>query len=104
MLVDDEHGMSANMQRILQQVNQGMPAGQRVLEINPDHALVRSLASLHGAGRAEQAQPLAMLLVDQARLTEGHLTDPAALVGARTDADLAAALRPPPGHDPDAPV
>ena len=80
VLVDDEHGMSANMQRILQQVNQGMPAGQRVLEINPDHALVRSLASLHGAGRAEQAQPLAMLLVDQARLTEGHLTDPAALV------------------------
>ena len=81
VLVDDEHGMSANMQRILQAVNQGgMGGGQRVLEINPDHPLVQSLASLHGSGRAEQATPLAHLLVDQARLTEGHLSDPAALV------------------------
>ena len=34
----------------------------------------------------------------------GPSADPAALVGARTDADLYAALKPPPGHDPDAPV
>jgi len=80
VLVDDEHGMSANMQRIMTAMNPGMGMAKRVLEINPGHPLVRSLATLHDTGRRGEARPLAMLLVDQAQLSEGYVDDPGALV------------------------
>ena len=80
VLVDDEHGMSANMQRMLSSMQPGMFVGKRVLEINPGHSLVRAIEALHGQGRTTDAAPLAHLLVDQAKLTEGHLDDPASLV------------------------
>ncbi|MCP4810036.1 MAG: molecular chaperone HtpG [Proteobacteria bacterium] len=80
VLVDDEHGMSANMQRMLSSMQPGMGVGKRVLEINPGHPLVRAIEALHGSSRTQQAAPLAHLLVDQAKLTEGHIDDPASLV------------------------
>ena len=80
VLVDDEHGVSANMQRIMSAMNPGMPMARRVLEINPGHDLVRALGALHQRGRKTEARPLAFLLVDQAQLTEGFMDDPGSLV------------------------
>ncbi|MED5370076.1 MAG: molecular chaperone HtpG [Myxococcota bacterium] len=80
VLVDDEYGVSNNMQRIMQQLNQSLPASMRILEINPSHDLVRTLDQLHKDGRASEAEPLAWLLLDQARLVEGEVRDPAGLV------------------------
>lgn len=80
VLVDDEHGMSANMQRIMTAMNPGMSMARRVLEINPGHPLVQSLSTLYDTGRKTEARPLAFLLVDQAKLSEGFVDDPGALV------------------------
>lgn len=80
VLVDDQFGVSNNMQRIMRQLNQALPAAQRILEINPGHALVRTLDQLHKDGRTAEAEPLAWLLLDQARLVEGEVRDPVGLV------------------------
>jgi molecular chaperone HtpG len=75
VLVDEGH-MSANMERILRATRQAAPGtAQRVLEINPEHALVRRLVVLHGEGNTADAEPLARLLLDYAQLAEGHVED-----------------------------
>jgi molecular chaperone HtpG len=45
-LVTPDGGLSAQMQRVLRQANQDFPALGRVLEINPDSALIQRLARL----------------------------------------------------------
>lgn len=75
VLVDDEGGMSANLERILKAANQKVPSARRVLELNPEHALVKTLARLHGEGK-EGLEPFARLLLDHAAIAEGRLEDP----------------------------
>ncbi len=79
VLVDSDHGMGANMERILRRAQQDVPASQRILEVNLEHPLVVGLATLREAD-AEQARPLGRLLLDQAQLVEGTVADPAGLV------------------------
>lgn len=71
----DEGQVSANMARILRAANQGGPKAQRVLELNPEHALVKKLAGMHRDGGSVEAEPLARLLLDYAQLAEGHVED-----------------------------
>ncbi len=79
VLVDEGH-MSSNMERILKATRQnGAGSAQRVLEINPEHALVKRLIVLHGEGDIAAAEPLARLLLDYAQLAEGHVDDVAGL-------------------------
>lgn len=66
--------MSANLERILRAANQKVGATQRVLEINPEHPMVRNLARLQGEGK-EGIEPLARLLLDYANIAEGRLED-----------------------------
>ena len=76
----DEGQMSANMERILRATRQGgAPKASRVLEVNPDHGLVKRLVALHQAGNTAEAEPLARLLLDYAQLAEGHVEDVAGL-------------------------
>jgi molecular chaperone HtpG len=75
VLVDDEHGISGNMARILQAANQSVPSGQRILEINPSHDLVRAAEALRAKG-APEAEAVGRLLLDQAQLAEGQVQDP----------------------------
>jgi len=79
VLVDDDFGLGANMERILRQAQQDAPSSQRILEINPEHALVRALEKLRSQGR-DEADVLGKLLLDKARLVEGQIVDPAGLV------------------------
>jgi molecular chaperone HtpG len=78
VLVSEGGGVSANMERILRAARQDVPAEKRVLELNPDHALVKKLLELHAADpRAERVGDLTELLHGQALLAEGSpLPDP----------------------------
>jgi len=77
-IVVDEGDMSGHLARLLKQAGQGAPASQPILEVNPEHALVKKLDSAEGS---EHFNDLAQILFDQALLAEGgQLEDPAAYV------------------------
>jgi molecular chaperone HtpG len=77
-LVSDEGDMSGYLQRLLKQAGQKAPDAQPILELNPEHALVKKLRDLpEGDGFNDRLQ----VLFDQALLAEGGmLDDPAAYV------------------------
>jgi molecular chaperone HtpG len=74
-LVVQDDGMSQQLARMLKQAGQSAPESKPVLEVNPEHALVKKLdGSVH-------FHDLAHILFDQALLAEGGLpADPAAYV------------------------
>lgn len=78
VLVSEGGGVSANMERILRAARQDVPPEKRVLELNPDHALVKKLLELHASDpRSERAADIVELLHGQALLAEGSpLPDP----------------------------
>ena len=70
--------MSANLERILQQVGQEVHASKPIFEINPEHPLVLKLKE---EADDERFSELAHVLFDQALLSEGgQLEDPATFV------------------------
>ena len=83
-LIADDGDMDVNMERLLKQHGQltdGMP---RVLELNPDHRIVKKLAE-RAAGNEAASDTLlkdaAHLLLDQARIADGEApADPAEFV------------------------
>lgn len=84
-LVADEGEMSGYLQRMLKAAGQQAPAFHPILEVNPEHALVKQL-STEGADFGDWCH----LLFDQALLAEGGaLEDPASFVK-RTNALLLA--------------
>ncbi len=75
-LVVDEGEMSGYLQRLLKAAGQNAPESRPILEINPEHALIKQL-------HADQAdfEDWCHILFDQALLAEGGmLEDPAAYV------------------------
>ncbi|MBC7750440.1 MAG: molecular chaperone HtpG, partial [Candidatus Saccharibacteria bacterium] len=74
-LVGADGDMSSQLARMLKQMGQEMPEIKPILEINPEHALVKKLeGSVH-------FDDLAHIIFDQALLAEGGLPeDPAAYV------------------------
>jgi molecular chaperone HtpG len=77
-IVVDEGDMSSHLARLLKQAGQSAPPSKPILEVNPEHALVRRLDSADGG---EHFDDLAQILFDQALLAEGgQLEDPAAYV------------------------
>ncbi len=83
-LIADDGDMDVNMERLLKQHGQlkdGMP---RVLELNPDHRIVKKLAErAKGDEAASDAllKDAAHLLLDQARIADGEApADPAEFV------------------------
>ncbi|WP_260674311.1 molecular chaperone HtpG [Comamonas aquatica] len=74
-LVVTDDGMSQQLARMLKQAGQAVPTSKPVLEVNPEHALVKKLdGSVH-------FHDLAHILFDQALLAEGGIPeDPAAYV------------------------
>ena len=79
VLVDDDSGISANMERILRSAQQKGPPAKRILELNPSHPLIVNLARMKDKGLDAEAEPVARLLLDDAMLREGSLKDPAAV-------------------------
>ena len=75
-VVVEEGDMSAHLARMLKQAGQSAPKSQPILEVNPEHALVKRLDGEEG-----RFDDLANILFDQALLAEGgQLEDPASYV------------------------
>ncbi|HZY19768.1 MAG TPA: molecular chaperone HtpG [Ramlibacter sp.] len=82
-LVVTDGGMSMQLARMLKQAGQKAPEVKPVLEVNPEHPLVRKLdGSVH-------FHDLAQILFDQALLAEGGLPDDPAAYVKRVNALLA---------------
>lgn len=79
-LVAEEGGFDLHLERFLKQHKQIEGLGARVLEVNPEHPLVRSMAGALGEGQTPpEVDELIRLLLDQARVVEGEpLPDPGA--------------------------
>jgi len=74
-IVVDEGDMSSHLARMLKQAGQSAPKALPILEVNPEHGLVKQL------GDDARFDDLAQVLFDQALLAEGgQLEDPAAYV------------------------
>ncbi|MEX2454057.1 MAG: molecular chaperone HtpG, partial [Rhodospirillaceae bacterium] len=79
-LVSDEGDMDLRIERMLRQHNQLEQSFKRILEVNPRHPLVATLAASVGRdGAGTRIEDAAWLLLDQARIVEGEpIPDPAA--------------------------
>ncbi|MEH6911482.1 MAG: molecular chaperone HtpG [Oceanicoccus sp.] len=77
-LVVGEDDMGAQMRRIMEQAGQAMPESKPILELNPEHLLVKKLDQESDEDRFAD---LVDILFDQSTLAEGgQLDDPAAYV------------------------
>ena len=78
-LVLEVQDMAVHLQRVLRQAGHEIPTSQPILEINPQHMLVRQLES---ETDEERFGDWSHVLFDQAMLAEGgQLEDPASFVG-----------------------
>jgi len=88
-LVTPKGGLPAHIERLLRatQGDMGMPEQKRILELNPDHALIKRLAEVDKtAGHDEKLDAWIALLFDQALLTEGSpVNDPAKFASRMTE-------------------
>jgi molecular chaperone HtpG len=82
VLVSAEEDLGANMERILKMARQNVTASKRILEINPEHPIMRNLLRMYEAdSKSPRLQDWYGLLVDQALLAEGsEIKDPAGYV------------------------
>jgi molecular chaperone HtpG len=82
VLVAAEGDPGVNFERIMRMVDkEAGPETKRILELNPTHPIVKNLGLL--AARSPDAEAIVAwseLLLDQALLSEGVVTDPARLV------------------------
>lgn len=75
-LVADENGPSISMEKTFAAMDNPMFKAQRILEINPHHALFEKLVKLHADGaEGEEFKDYCGLLYTQALLIEGILPD-----------------------------
>jgi len=83
-LVPDEGAMGANLERLLQKLGRAEASepAKRILELNPEHPLVKTLQGLHQQGGADaQVENLGRLLYEEAVVAEGsRLEDPSAFI------------------------
>ncbi len=77
-IVLDEQDLSSQMERLLKASGQPVPIHKPILELNPDHMMIRHLREEQDTARLED---WARILLDQAILAEGgQLEDPASFV------------------------
>ena len=77
-IVLNEHDMAMHMQRILKEAGHAMPSSKPILEINPDHPIVKKLDAEKSKKKFADWSDI---LFDQALLAEGgQLEDPASFV------------------------
>ena len=73
-LTAGDNAMSAQMQKMFKAMGQDVPEQKKILELNPNHPLIKTLPQLEQKGKL---QTYAQLLYDQAVIAEGgKLDDP----------------------------
>jgi molecular chaperone HtpG len=69
-LVNDEFGMTANMEKLMKAMNQDLPAAKRIFELNGEHPLIVSMRGMVGdKSKADTLADYIELLYGQACLT-----------------------------------
>ncbi|WP_319379945.1 molecular chaperone HtpG [Thiomicrorhabdus sp.] len=77
-VVNAEGDMSAHMARMMEQMGQSVPKQKPVLELNPEHILVKKLDAMDDENRVKE---WSLFLLEQAQLAEGdQLEEPAAFI------------------------
>ncbi len=89
-LVGDEYSMSPHIEEMMRRMGQEVPKRESVLELNPDHPVVKKLQAVYDADAKDpKVETLTKLLHDQAVIASGaKLADPAGFA-ARLNAVLA---------------
>jgi molecular chaperone HtpG len=83
-LVIPEGGLQPHIERLLRAQNADMPRTKRILEVNPDHALIRSLRELHGRDASNpDVREWIEMLYEQALLAEGSPVEDPVQMAAR---------------------
>ena len=80
-LITEGSALAPHMERLFRAMNQAVPESKRILELNPDHALIPALNAMVEKGEDEDLKKYASVLWDQALLSEGSpIKDTAAFV------------------------
>ena len=75
-LVADDDGMDIQMERLMKAHNKDFVGMPRVLELNPDHALIKAIQTkLAQDSDPELVQDASLMLFDQAQILEGKTPD-----------------------------
>ncbi|BDQ37711.1 chaperone protein HtpG [Pseudodesulfovibrio nedwellii] len=81
-LANPDGNVTSSMDKIMRVMSKDSSIPQKVLEINPDHALVRNMLTIFKKDENDSfIDQAANQLFESALLLEGYLTDPHALVG-----------------------
>ena len=81
-LANPDGNVTSSMDKIMRVVSKDTSIPKKVLEINPDHALVRNMLTIFEKDENDPfIDQAANQLFESALLLEGYLTDPHALVG-----------------------
>lgn len=84
-LVVPEGGVASHIERMLRAQNRDMPAQKRILEINPDHELIKAVGRLNDT-QDDKVGEWVELIYDQALLAEGSpIKDPGVFARRLTD-------------------
>jgi molecular chaperone HtpG len=81
-LVSGEGDMGANLERLMQKLGRGEGPSKRILELNPDHAVVKGMRQIFEKDPADpRLESYGRLLYEQAVISEGsRLEDPSAFI------------------------
>ena len=81
VLVGEEMSMSPHIEEMMRRMGQDVPPRESVLELNPEHAVVKKVQALYDANAEDpKVGTLTKLLHDQAVIASGaKLSDPAGL-------------------------
>jgi len=81
-LVNPDGQMTSSMDKIMRVISKDASVPTKVMELNPDHPLVRNLVKIHAQNPEDPFVRQAVeQLYESSLLLEGYLTDPHALVG-----------------------
>jgi len=71
VLTVDSGGMTAQMESMMKQMGQDVPASKKTLEVNPDHALIQSMKVEFGKDpKSTKLEEMTFFLRDQSILAE----------------------------------
>jgi molecular chaperone HtpG len=80
--VNPDGQMTSSMDKIMRVISKDASVPTKVMELNPDHPLVRNLVKIHAQNPEDPFVRQAVeQLYESSLLLEGYLTDPHALVG-----------------------
>ncbi len=95
LLLNPGDGPSVQMEKIMKMVNKDYQISKRVLEINPDHALIKKMVTLHKKDPAGVGlKNLSLQLLDNMKLREGILSDTEASIARIQQIMLDSGFRP----------